>query len=292
VLHYRRDDRALAGASIAVGEPEPFLHYWVARGSSARRAQAQAEWVPGIRVPLDGFTAIDPPVTLEDLRDREHEIMAIRVELERRFPGQSLYFPWTPYRGQRMRTFESYLVKVPDAVVKLLPPVATAIERARRTATGSVRPGTEVDVAQRAWATTTGESYGRGQGFAVDQKVRVAIESLAMNAAIEHFVADGWDVEDVHGSESYDLRCFYDADELHVEVKGTTTAGLEILLTANEVRHARKHRTALFVLADVDVRRDENASLTVQGGRAFVVDPWVPKDEVLTALSFRCRVDG
>ena len=47
---------------------------------------------------------------------------------------------------------------------------------------------------------------GRGQGFQLDQEVKVAVEALAMNMATD-FYGKAWDVEDVHGRESYDLIC-------------------------------------------------------------------------------------
>ena len=60
-----------------------------------------------------------------------------------------------------------------------------------------------------------------------------------MNAATE-FYSQAWDVEDVHGRESYDLLCRRRAGEMRVEVNGTTTAGAEVILTPNEVHHARR----------------------------------------------------
>ena len=90
---------------------------------------------------------------------------------------------------------------------------------------------------------------GRGQGFQLDQEVKVAVEALAMNVATE-FYSKAWDVEDVHGTQSYDLICRRGGEVKHVEVKGTTTDGAEVILTPNQVRHAREYpSTALLVLA-------------------------------------------
>ena len=82
---------------------------------------------------------------------------------------------------------------------------------------------------------------GGGQGFQFDVDVKVAVEAHAMNAATD-FYREDWDVEDVHGTESYDLICRRHGEVKHVEVKGTTTDGTEVILTPNEVRHAREHR--------------------------------------------------
>ena len=51
-----------------------------------------------------------------------------------------------------------------------------------------------------------------------------AVEAFAMNWAIEFYSKD-WEVEDVHGTKSYDLVCRRGEEIKHVEVKGTTTGG-------------------------------------------------------------------
>jgi Protein NO VEIN, C-terminal len=58
----------------------------------------------------------------------------------------------------------------------------------------------------------------------------VAIEAHAMNMAGE-FYGTAWAVQDVHGGESYDLICRRGDEVKHVEVKGTTTNGEEVILT-------------------------------------------------------------
>lgn len=75
----------------------------------------------------------------------------------------------------------------------------------------------------------------------VDQEAKAAVEALAMNLATE-FYSKTWDVQDVHGTESYDLICRRGREKKHVEVKGTTTDGAEVILTPNEVRHAQDTR--------------------------------------------------
>ena len=87
-----------------------------------------------------------------------------------------------------------------------------------------------------------------------------------MNMATEFYSA-AWNVEDVHGDESYHLVCRRGTEVKHVEVKGTTTDGAEVILTPNEVRHAQEHHhNALFVLSDVRVERAEDGSVAATGG--------------------------
>jgi hypothetical protein len=128
---------------------------------------------------------------------------------------------------------------------------------------------------------------GRGQGFQVDQDVKVATEAHAMNAATEFYCA-GWAVEDVHGNESYDLICRRGGEVKHVEVKGTTTDGAEIILTPNEVRHAREYPcTALFVVSNITVERADDGTVTATGGEQHLYDPWHIDDGTLMPLGFR-----
>lgn len=120
----------------------------------------------------------------------------------------------------------------------------------------------------------------------------MAVEALAMYTATE-FYSQAWDVEDVHGRESYDLICRRGDEVKHVEVKGTTTDGAEVILTPNEVRHARKYPcTALFALSNISVERAEDGTVTATGGTRHLYDPWRVDDGILTPLGFRYQVPG
>jgi hypothetical protein len=131
---------------------------------------------------------------------------------------------------------------------------------------------------------------GGGQGFQLDVAVKVAVEAHAMNAATD-FYREDWHVEDVHGAESYDLICRRHGEEKHVEVKGTTTDGTEVILTPNEVRHAREHPyTALFILSNITIERTVHGTVTAVGGDQQLFDPWPIDDGTLTPLGFRYQV--
>jgi Protein NO VEIN, C-terminal len=120
--------------------------------------------------------------------------------------------------------------------------------------------------------------------------VKVALEALAMNVATD-FYGRTWDVEDVHGTQCYDLICRRGGEVKHVEVKGTTTDGAEVILTPNEVRHAREYPcTALFVLSNITVERAEDGTVTATGGTRYTYDPWRLDDGTLTPLGYRYQV--
>jgi hypothetical protein len=130
----------------------------------------------------------------------------------------------------------------------------------------------------------------RGQGFSVDPQVRRAVELHAMDMAIAHYVKEGWTgVKDVSRTQSYDLHCSKPgAPDLHVEVKGTTSDGSTVLLTPNEVEHARASfpNVALFVVAQIRVTPRDAGEVTVQGGVASEYQRWRVDDGTLHAVGY------
>jgi hypothetical protein len=104
---------------------------------------------------------------------------------------------------------------------------------------------------------------GRGQGYQMDQRIRAATEQHAMRAAQAHYEGDGWEVGDVHATQSFDLVCRKGPEEKHVEVKGSGTQANEIILTPNEVRHARAYNScALFVLGNIHIEVSEDGTVS------------------------------
>ena len=111
-----------------------------------------------------------------------------------------------------------------------------------------------------------------------------------MDAAIEYWSQRGL-VEDVHGNKSYDLVCIVGADEIRIEVKGTTTAGDEVILTPNEVAHARTYpHICLFIVSDIEVTRHSDGQIETSGGSESVLNPWHIDEGLLTPLGFKYEV--
>src|ERR1039458_6554174 len=92
-----------------------------------------------------------------------------------------------------------------------------------------------------------------GQTSGGSAEGRKSIESYAMDLAFRHYATLWQDVLDVSATEPFDLLCREGDRELRVEVKGTTSLGLSVLLTRNEGRHAQENngRAALFVVSDI-----------------------------------------
>jgi hypothetical protein len=155
--------------------------------------------------------------------------------------------------------------------------------------------GAEADAA--AVATIVSMAAGRsrrGQGFLVSQAVRKIIEEYAVAWAMRHYQAEGWGVQDVGSTESFDLRCTREgANERHVEVKGTTGIGETVILTRNEVLHANERHpdVDLFVVTEIRVEGRDGDQPTACGGIAHVCCDWRPAEEALTAVGYEYLTD-
>lgn len=132
---------------------------------------------------------------------------------------------------------------------------------------------------------------GKGQGrrYRASAEERRIIETAAMKSAEEYFRSQGWSVEDVSGHRSYDLHCTKGDEILHVEVKGTTQDGSEVLVTVAEVELARREspKTLLYVLAEIEF---DVESKTASGGSRILIEPWTPEDSQLRPLGYRMRL--
>jgi hypothetical protein len=291
VLHYKSNAEAILGASLVIGNPEPATTYWAAHDLGERKANVLPAWLEGVRVPIDHWVAVDPPVTLTELRSHEKELMAIRDDLQRRYPEAALYFPWIRYGSGSapMRTQQSYLVKFPQAAIDVIPRLRTAVNTAQAALVGRVAATREVELAEAAVADAAGRGGGRrGQGFLGDQKIRVVLEVHAMNGAIRHYREGGWTVTDAHGIERWDLECIKAGTTMHVTVKGITGGAEEIVLTPDEVSHAQScEAVALFILSEISVFRDAAGAIAARGGKVLIYEPWIIEDGTLAPIGYK-----
>jgi hypothetical protein len=138
----------------------------------------------------------------------------------------------------------------------------------------------------------------RMQGRQLDSAMRRAIELYAEDQACFYFESKGWTVQRVgHLRRGYDLECLDSEDKsLHVEVKGTSTLGEEVILTPNEVRHVERvelceAQHALFVVSEIRVSR-ENEDLRCSGGVINCQFPWIFDRTALTPTQYAYRVPG
>ena len=151
--------------------------------------------------------------------------------------------------------------------------------------------GGEAPLAEKV-ITSIARPTGRGQGFSSDPRIRRIIEEHAMQTGVDYFTSRGWEVTDVHQRNPYDLFCTRGWRRLMVEVKGTTSDGTTVLLTPNEVDHARNHpdEAALFVCSNIDVVLTQRGRLSTLGGRVLLLHPWEPHPSLLTPLGYSFSV--
>lgn len=261
---------AIVGWSEVAGPLYVESDYWVAHtaGPDADDSE-QPHWV----MPLGGMRKFPQPVTRSMLNARLDEVAAVL--------GGSPYKPWIVYRSDELRAQQGYLTKMPADLVPLIEELAgAALPDRREPEQGRVR--------QR-------RASGRrsGQGWLADPVLRKAIESYAVQAAIDHYRSLGaTDIVEV--GKPYDLRLRLDGRERHVEVKGTTTDGaVTVALTINEVEHAWDPEVAtdLFVLDGINYDLVDDEFKLSGGNRRWWTD-WEPEEESLYPTEFQYALPG
>jgi len=129
-----------------------------------------------------------------------------------------------------------------------------------------------------------------GQEFA-SKEVREIIEKYSMEEAKKYFSARGFRVEDCHKTSPYDYKCIKDGEAFFLEVKGSTSSGSQILLTANEVRWMKLHPKTmkLFVLHSIQLT-GVPTKLKASGGTTWVVEPWKLNLDKLVPIGYTYKL--
>jgi hypothetical protein len=180
-----------------------------------------------------------------------------------------------------------YLAHLPDPLGVLLLSLVEGRDDIIEAATtqGEATSAPEVSTARVALAELAGRR-AQGQGFGLSPDERKAVEARAMEVAAKYYEDEGWIVEDVHKTRSYDLIIQRNGEEVHVEVKGTTGLGQKILLPKNEVAHARRQHpnTALFVVHGIKL--DGGNPPIATGGTVWLLCPWDVDQGQLEPLAY------
>ncbi|GAA1738400.1 protein NO VEIN domain-containing protein [Nonomuraea bangladeshensis] len=293
IVHYDSAAEQIVGVSRATGERFNEPIWWAARGSYARKAGAKPTWLPGLVVALEDYRPMAEPLPLAVLRQRRLALLAIRDKLQAEYPGQPLYFPWIPYQNS-LRTFQTYLAKLPNAVLDVLPEVKGVVAALAEEPSSETLTQQNIEEAERQVASAAGRprTPRRGQGFAIDQQVKVAVETYAMNEAFIYYSKLG-KVTDTSRTQSFDYAVEIDGVLWHVEVKGTTGDPEEILLTPSEVQHANDYPcVALFVVSNIAATRDKHGEIITSGGTRTIFHPWLLDRARLSPIGYRYRLHG
>jgi hypothetical protein len=126
-----------------------------------------------------------------------------------------------------------------------------------------------------------------GQGFVPDYMFRKNIEDYAVECATDYFQSAGYEVDNKSSNSPYDLLCRKFDGQIYVEVKGTTTHGDRVILTAGEVRFAQSHKEqmVLFIMHSV-VLEKRNNDVLVSGGHQRIIQPWDIEQGTLVATQY------
>ncbi len=131
------------------------------------------------------------------------------------------------------------------------------------------------------------------QGFGLTQPERRAVEQQAMRLAAMYLGQLGYKVEDTSAKHPYDFKATRLEEVLYIEVKGTTGAIGDVVLTKNEVNHhLHQHpNNGLIVVHSIQLSRSE-AGPRATDGKLEARIPWKIEKEHLEAISYRYRTDS
>jgi hypothetical protein len=131
----------------------------------------------------------------------------------------------------------------------------------------------------------------QGQGFNRDSRVTKAIEIQAVSLTIENYVQRGYSVKDTGNTESYDLAVEKDNEKRRVEVKGTTTEGVSIILTVAEVTHAQLGSIPvdLAIVRQIEVIRSPDGPQAI-GGKLEIIENWKPEEKNLSVATYTYKL--
>jgi hypothetical protein len=115
---------------------------------------------------------------------------------------------------------------------------------------------------------------------------RIAIEQAGMKAARDWLHEQGFkdeQIKDTHASESWDFEAEANGKTIYVEAKGiggTWLTGSKVIVTRNEVEHARKNPDScvLIIAAECSFTRDKDGRLHAKADKAKCFNPWRPDD--------------
>lgn len=127
VFHYSGKSHAYVGVSVAGGPVEEREIVWNARGTAGRARGETLAPKPGWRLPLYGFRALTPPLTLKRLQEPAEAswVLAWLNDVQTRFGTTGA--PLMPYRDT-LRGAQGYLTKMPRAFVERWPELRQATD--------------------------------------------------------------------------------------------------------------------------------------------------------------------
>lgn len=145
----------------------------------------------------------------------------------------------------------------------------------------------ELEQAIVATDEAAGKAAGpTGAGFRTSAAEIKLIEQHAVNLARAHYERDGWTVKEQ--GKPFDLQVRRGRERLTVEVKGTTSDGCSVFLTAGEVAHHAKAYPSNALVVVHHIVLDRTSIPTKAGGGALCEKRgWMIDQDDLQPVSYR-----
>ncbi|QND51828.1 DUF3883 domain-containing protein [Phyllobacterium sp. 628] len=132
-----------------------------------------------------------------------------------------------------------------------------------------------------------------GQGFGLTTLERRAVEEHAMKLAENHLTSKGYFCEITSAYKPFDILASNSTEKFIVEVKGTTSTGAHIIMTANEVKVHREQspNNALYVVHSIQlIRESAGFSPAAKGGVLVISKPWNIDQHEMKALAYQVKL--
>ncbi|RKR29820.1 DUF3883 domain-containing protein [Arthrobacter oryzae] len=129
-----------------------------------------------------------------------------------------------------------------------------------------------------------------GQGLQMDAEVRKAIEDAAQDRLMNYFRDRSWAVTDTRHNSPYDAVADKGTERIYLEAKGTQSRGDSVIVTRNEVNHARHHPGACVMGVWSDMKLVDG--VVDRGAGKFRVLPFSPDDQDLRSRDFDWMLPG
>lgn len=174
-------------------------------------------------------------------------------------------------------------------LIRLNAKIWKAYEAAKSGDIVDVDAGAVADMAQaeaEIEAAVNPQKKGK-QGFGLTTAEKKCVERYAMDLAMAHLDDEDFsDIEDVSDKNPFDITANRDGKIFSIEVKGTTTAGAEILLTKNEVQHHLTHHpdNMLIVVHSISLKRGTDP--IASGGELRAFHPWLLEKKKLKPYAY------
>lgn len=130
-----------------------------------------------------------------------------------------------------------------------------------------------------------------GQGLQMDAETRRAIEDAAQDRLMRYYRKDGWTVTDTRQNRPYDAVADRGGERIYLEAKGTQSKGDSVVVTRNEVDHARQHPGLCMMGVWSGMRFGPDGTVDLEAG-TFRILPFGPDTKDLRPRDFDWTLPG